>query len=102
MPSSRGSEGADFEGDDAARRRLAHRAVVPYLVAEAESVHLDLEPGVLEQLGRVRCVHADRGGHVDQLRTSGYLDDHGLPRLESGACGRLLADDGARGILAVG
>src|SRR5262249_53907053 len=35
-----GSEGTDFEGDDAAGRRLAHRTVVPYLVAEAEPVHL--------------------------------------------------------------
>src|SRR5690242_9493364 len=97
-----GSEGTDFEGDDAAGRRLANRAVVPYLVAEAEPVDLDLESGVLEQLGGVTCVHADRVGHVDQLRTSGYPDDHGLARLEGGAWGRLLADDGARGILAVG
>src|SRR5689334_9823888 len=85
-----GSEGADFEGDGAAGRRLAHRAVVPHLVGEAEPVHLDLEPGLAEHLGGVLHVHADHGGHGNQLRTSGHVDDHGLARLECGPGGRLL------------
>src|ERR1700748_833131 len=97
-----GSEGADVEGDGAAGRCLAHRRIGEHLAEGHETVHLDLEPGVLKQLRGVLHRQAGWVGHRDKLRAAGYLDDHGLARLEYGPWGRLLADDGARGILAVG
>src|SRR5207302_829473 len=67
-----GSE-TDVEGDGAAARGLAHRAEVEHLVEEAEPVHVDLEPGVLEQPGGVLHRHADRVGHRDQVVPAGGL-----------------------------
>src|ERR1017187_2074285 len=91
----------DVEDDGAAARRLADRAEVEHLVQRSVPVYLDLEPRLLEILGRLGHRHSDRAGHVDELGTGGHVDADGLARLEGRARGGLLPGDGAGRLLAV-